>query len=98
MAVQAHVPSFLTITTMTARQIDDWAADNIHARDQLPVLLRLLINSTGTELRRVDFPGYDNAQRPGWDGWVEAGAATPSILRGQFGLGTQHQSSPRREG
>ena len=81
-AVQAHVPSFLTIT---ARQIEDWATDNHEARDHLPVLLRRLIHSTGSDLRHVDFPGYDNAQRAGWDGWLEAVAATPWIPYGASG-------------
>ena len=49
----------------------------------LPVLLRKLIRSTGMDLRRLDFPGYDNAERKGWDGLVEAGAATPWIPNGK---------------
>ena len=77
-----YVPDFLTIT---AEQIENWAATNIHARDHLPVLLRALIHSTGRELRRVDFPGFDNAQRHGWDGRVEAEAATPWVPAGHSG-------------
>ena len=94
--VQAHVPSFLTIT---ARQISDWAADDIRARDQLPVLLRRLVHSTGLDLRRVDFPGYDNAQRAGWDGWVEAGEPTPWIPDGASGweLSTNHRPRAKAE-
>src|SRR5207247_4486798 len=72
-AVPAYVPAFLTIK---ARQIQDWAENDIESRHHLPVLLRRLINSTGHELRRVDFPGYDNSERKGWDGLVEAGATT----------------------
>ena len=81
-AVGTYAPSFLTIK---ARQIVDWAAGNIRAREHLPVLLRRLIHATGRELRHVDFPGYDNAQRHGWDGWVEAGAATPWVPEGKSG-------------
>ena len=94
-AVQAHVPSFLTIT---ARRINDWATSN-DARAQLPVLLRRLIHSTGSGLRRVDFPGYDNAQRAGWDGWLEAGAATPWIPHGASGweLSTNHRPRDKAE-
>ena len=33
----------------------------------------------------MDFPGYDNAQRHGWDGWIEAGAATPWVPEGKSG-------------
>ena len=40
------------------------------------------MHSTGIDLRQVDFPGYDNAQRKGSDGFVKAGAATPWIPEG----------------
>lgn len=59
-----------------ARQIEDWADGNLDARQPLSVLLRRLIHSTGHELRQVDFPGFDNAERKGSDGLVDAGAAT----------------------
>ena len=74
------VPAFLTIT---AREIHAWAESNIKARHLLPVLLRKLIHSTGHELRQVDFPGYDNAERSGWDGMVEANAVSPWIPEGK---------------
>ena len=80
-AVGRFVPSFLTIK---ARQIEAWA-DTVDARHLLPVLLRTLIHSTGEDLRRVDFPGHDDAQRPGWDGRVDADAATPWIPLGASG-------------
>ncbi|MCY4588807.1 MAG: helix-turn-helix domain-containing protein [Bryobacterales bacterium] len=80
--VGAYVPDFLTIK---ARQIEGWTGTDIEARQHLPVLLRRLIHATGRELRRVDFPGFDNAQRHGWDGWVEAEAATPWVPAGQSG-------------
>ena len=81
-AVGTYAPSFLTIK---ARRIADWAATNIQAREHLPVLMRRLVHATGRELRHVDFPGYDNAQRHGWDGWVEAGAASPWVPEGRSG-------------
>lgn len=77
--VRAFVPSFLTIK---ARQIEYWADSHIDARTHLAVFLRKLIHSTGVDLRKVDFPGYDNAQRRGPDGFVEAGTATPWIPEG----------------
>ena len=79
-AVRAFVPSFLSIR---ARQVSDWAASDISARSLLPVLLRKLVHSTCEDLRRVDFPGYDNAQRKGCDGFVDAGAATPWVPVGR---------------
>ena len=81
-AVRAYVPGFLTIE---ARQIHGWAEGNLDARRLLPVLLRKLVHSTGDDLRQVDFPGYDNAERRGWDGWIEAGAATPWVPEGKSG-------------
>ena len=77
--VHSYVPAFLTIT---AQQIQGWA-DNINARHMLPVLLRKLVHSTSQDLLQVDFPGYDNAQRTGWDGQIEAGAGTPWIPEGK---------------
>src|SRR5687768_7632790 len=86
-AVRAYVPAFLTIK---ARQIQEWAENDIESRLHLPVLLRKLINSSGDELRYVDFPAYDNAERKGSDGLTEAGAATPWIPAGkaywEFGI------------
>ena len=78
-AVHAYVPVFLTIK---AHQIEAWA-DEIDARHLLPVLLRKLVHSTGQKLCSVDFPGYDNAERKGWDGLIEAGATTPWIPEGK---------------
>ncbi|MRR07494.1 MAG: addiction module antidote protein, HigA family, partial [Deltaproteobacteria bacterium] len=79
-AVRAFVPTFLTIK---ARQIESWADSNIDARTHLPIFLRKLVHSTGQNLRQVDFPGYDNAQRKGSDGFVEAGTATPWVCEGK---------------
>ena len=95
-AVGTYAPSFLTIK---ARQIAEWAATNIQAREHLPVLLRQLIHATGRDLRYVDFPGYDNAQRHGWDGWVEAGAATPWVPEGRSGweFGVDQHSRAKAE-
>jgi addiction module HigA family antidote len=81
-AVRTYVPPFLKIT---ARDIETWADANLEARSHLAVFLRKLVNSPGEQLSRVDFPGYDNAQRKGWDGVVEAGAATPWIPLGKSG-------------
>lgn len=79
--VGTYAPGFLTIE---AQQIADWAAKNTRDREHLlPVLLRRLIHATGRELRHVDFPGNDNAQRHGWDGRVEADAATPWVPKGK---------------
>ena len=95
-AVRAYVPGFLTIK---ARQIHEWAENNHDARRLLPVLLRKLVHSTGHELRHVDFPGYDNAERKGWDGLVEADSATPWVPEGKSGweFGTNQRPSSKAE-
>ena len=92
-AVRPHVPDFLTVT---ARDIDRWA-DSKAARDRLPVLLRKLVHSTGLDLRHVDLPGDDNAERPGWDGWVETDAVTPWIPEGKSGWEVSVDKKPRRK-
>ncbi len=81
-AVRSYVPEFLTIE---ASQIDSWADHDEKARSRLPVLVRRLVRSAGRELREVDFPGYGQGQRRGWDGRVEAAAATPWIPEGRSG-------------
>ena len=92
--VGAYVPDFLTIK---GRRIAAWADGNLEARQLLSVLLRKLIHSTGRDLRRVDFPGYDNAERKGWDGTVEADAATPWISEGKSGWEFGTNEDPRRK-
>ena len=91
LTVRSYVPPFLKIT---ASQIHEWAGKGDEARSRLPVLLRRLIRSTAGELRRVDFPGFGEAQRHGWDGQVEAHGGTPWIPEGKSGweLSTRQDS------
>jgi addiction module HigA family antidote len=94
LAVRAYVPSFLKIT---ARDIEQWVDGNLDARSRLPVLLRKLVHSTGQGLSEVDFPAYDNAERKGWDGRVEAAAATPWIPLGKSGWEFGCNEDPRQK-
>ena len=64
-----------------ARDLEQWA-DTIEARTELPVLIRRLIATTGEGVSRCDFPGYDNGQRPGWDGVAETVFETSWIPKG----------------
>lgn len=91
LTVRSYVPPFLKIT---AAQIHEWASKGDEARSRLPVLLRRLIRSTGDELRRVDFPGFGEAQRHGWDGHVEARRATPWIPKGKSGWELSTRQDP----
>lgn len=78
--VQSYVPPFLEIKSTS---IEDWASTGLKPRQRFAVLLRLLVNSTGTQLSKVCFPGNDDSEIPGADGEVECGQATPWIPNGQ---------------
>ena len=80
--IAAYVPPFLNIK---ANQIEDWIDHNVSSRARLAVFLRTLVHSTGVDLTQVDFPGNDDAERPGWDGVVEAKEATAWIPVGRSG-------------
>lgn len=94
LTVRRYVPNVLVIK---ATQIDQWPNNNLEARPHLPVLLRRLVHSTGEGLRQVAFPGYDNAQRHGWDGWIEADAATAWIPKGRSGWEFGVDADPRQK-
>ncbi len=85
--VCAYVPPFLNIQ---ANNLINWFSTTIPARLKLSVLLRILVNSTGLNLQKVDFPGNDDAERAGWDGIIETGSGTawiPSGISGwEFGV------------
>jgi addiction module HigA family antidote len=91
---KAYVPPFLGIK---ANQIQEWATHNIPARTRLSVLLRTLVHSTGRALTKVDFPGNDDAERPGWDGYVEASEGTPWVPAGCSGweIGTNAKTNKK---
>lgn len=78
----AYVPPFLAFKR---NDIEDWAVRNISARTRFSVFLRTLVNSTGIGLAKVDFPGNDDAERPGWDGFVETTEGTRWIPAGISG-------------
>ena len=77
-----HAPILVSIK---AADIAYWADNKIEARQELAALLRHLIHSTGRDLIHVDFPAYDNAERPGWDGVVEAKTPTLWVPDGKSG-------------
>ena len=85
-ATGSFAPGLITIRAL---DIQRWA-DETEARSLLPVLIRKLVHSTGHDLTHVDFPGYDSAERPGWDGIIDASHPTSWIPAGRSGweLGT----------
>ena len=91
---RSFVPPFLQLT---ANDVAEWASSNIAARSRLAVLLRTLVHSTGLGVRRADFPGNEDSQRPGWDGFVEAGQGTPWIPEGKSGWEFGVTQNPKRK-
>jgi addiction module HigA family antidote len=93
---KAYVPPFLAIK---ANDIEGWVSHNIPARSRLAVFLRTLLHSTGSGLTKVDFPGNDDAERPGWDGFVEASGGTPWVPVGRSGweFGTNEDPKAKAE-
>ena len=85
-----------TVAVFRAGQIERWS-EEIGSRQKLPVLMRKLVHAVGEGLERVDFPGYDNAERYGWDGFVEAGVGTPWIPQGQSGWELSTEKSIKRK-
>jgi addiction module HigA family antidote len=92
-AVRVYAPSFMDIT---ATQISAWAGKTV-ARSELAAFLRRLVLTTGSNLTKVDFPAYDNAQRHGWDGQVETDTATPWIPSGVSGWEFGCDKDPRKK-
>lgn len=94
---KAYVPPFLAIK---ANDIEGWVSHNIRARIRLAVFLRTLVHSTGHGLTKVDFPGNDDAERPAWDGFVEANEGTPWVPSGRSGweFGTNKDSKTKADG
>jgi hypothetical protein len=92
-----YVAPFLGIK---ATDIENWVQRNISARTRLSVLLRTLVNSTGRGLTKSDFPGNDNAERPGWDGFIDSTQSTPWIPEGLSGweFGTDKDVKGKADG
>ncbi len=92
-----YAPSILTIR---ASQIDHWA-NRIETRSRLSLLVRKLVDSTGDGIVRADFPGHDDSQRPGWDGYVESSEQTQWIPAGfsgwELGTGGQPRQKANRD-
>jgi addiction module HigA family antidote len=92
-AVRAYAPSVLDVQ---ASQIEAWSERGV-ARVEMAALLRRLVCASNAGVVRLDFPAFDNAQRPGWDGVVQAEAATPWIPLGVSGweFGVSEDPTPK---
>jgi addiction module HigA family antidote len=79
------IPYVVPFLRIKAADIEAWVERNIAARTRLSVLLRTLVNSTGTGITEIDFPGNDDAERPGWDGHLNCAQPTQWIPEGLSG-------------
>ena len=95
---RVFVPAFLGFTS---RDIEDWGRNRIATRNRLAVFLRRLVNSTVGDITKIDFPGNDDSQRPGWDGYTEVQAGNRWVPRGktgwEFGVSKQPKSKADRD-
>ncbi len=93
-----YTPIFLQFKS---KQFSEWVTHNIQARARLSVLLRTLVNSSGAKLEKVDFPGNDDSQRHGWDGFTIAIDGNPWVPNGstgwEFGVDPDSKSKARKD-
>lgn len=94
------IPYVVPFLGIKAADIETWVLRNIGARTRLSVLLRTLVNSTGSGITKVDFPGNDDAERAGWDGYIDTTLATPWIPDGLSGweFGTNKDIKSKADG
>lgn len=78
----------------SANHFESWVTNNQRARSRFAVLLRTLVNSTAAP-SKSDFPGNDDAERPGWDGWTECELGNPWVPRGDAGWEFGINKDPR---
>lgn len=82
-----------------ANDFEAWVTSNVRARTRFAVLLRTLVNSTALP-SKSDFPGNDDAERPGWDGWSECKQGNPWVPAGNAGweFGTNKDPKEKADG
>lgn len=94
------IPYVVPFLAIKATDIETWVVRNIPARTRLSVFLRTLVNSTGSGITKIDFPGNDDAEQPGWDGYIESTQPTPWIPNGPSGweFGTNEDVKGKADG
>jgi len=94
------IPYVVPFLGIKAAEIEAWVERNIVARTRLSVLLRTLVNSTGSGITKIDFPGNDDAERPGWDGYVDSTQPTQWVPGGLSGweFGTNKDVTSKADG
>jgi len=84
------------INRISALDLHRWA-DQMHARAELPRLVRLLIHSVPGELVSIDMPAGEGIQRHGWDGIVESRVGNAWLPSGLTGWEMGVDKDPRRK-
>ncbi|WP_461611931.1 HigA family addiction module antitoxin [Cytobacillus kochii] len=92
-STRAYIPPFMQFK---ANDIENWAC-TIKARTRFAVFLRTLINSTGLKIKKIDFPGNDDAERPGWDGYLETEEGMPWVPAGLSGWEFGTNNDPKKK-
>ena len=73
----------------------------IDMRAKLAVFLRILIHSTTAHISKIDFPGYEDSQRPGWDGWLESPTGSAWVPQGfsgwEFGVNGDFKTKANKD-
>lgn len=92
-STRAYTPPFMKFK---ANDIESWAS-TIKARTRFAVFLRTLINSTGLKIKKIDFPGNDDAERPGWDGLLETEEGMPWVPAGLSGWEFGTNNDPKKK-
>ena len=89
------------LATIKARHIETFFKDDSTHRSLLAVFLRTLIRSTCANLEKFDFPGYDDAERPGWDGILQTDDKSPWIPSGksawEFGVNKDFKTKANQD-
>lgn len=67
---------------VSSRDLAAWA-DSVDARYTLPKLMRTLIRATAAPDSAVDFPAFEDAQLPGYDGIVDSSVANGFVPKGK---------------
>ncbi|MDR6841329.1 HigA family addiction module antitoxin [Pseudoxanthomonas sacheonensis] len=79
------VPYVVPFLGIKGNDLETWVNRAITPRSRFSVLLRTLANSTSRSITKIDFPGNDDAERPGWDGYIESKEATQWLPEGISG-------------
>ncbi len=81
---------------ITATQIQRWA-ETREAQENLPILVRKLIQVAGGRLVSIDFPAGDSIGQPGWDGEVESDDQSPWVPEGKSFWELSCEAQPTRK-